>query len=52
MIKLWRANKAEPEKKALGDWWKQIDDGGRRVARLQEVRHHHKPQCAIQRLYN
>ena len=25
MLALWRASKAQPDKKALGDWWKQID---------------------------
>ena len=46
MLELWRASKAQPDKKALGDWWKQIDKWrGAEVARLQELERHH--QAAI-----
>src|SRR6201986_2516052 len=51
MLKLWRANKGEPDKKALGDWWKQIDKW-RAKKSLSYKRSDSviKPQYAIQRL--
>ena len=46
MVRLWRANAVQPDKKALADWWKQIDKWrGAQVARLPELQHHH--QAAI-----
>src|SRR2546430_409470 len=52
MIKLWRANTAEPEKKALGDWWKQIDKWrAKKSLGYKKSDTIIKPQYAIQRLY-
>jgi acetolactate synthase-1/2/3 large subunit len=52
MIKLWGANKVEPEKKALGDWWKQIDKWrAKKSLRYKKSDTIIKPQYAIQRLY-
>src|SRR5258707_11570841 len=53
MIKLWRANKAAPEKQALGDWWKQIDKWrAKKSLGYKNAYTIIKPQYAIQRLYD
>src|SRR5678815_3357145 len=52
MLGLWRASKAQPDKKALGDWWKDIDQW--RAKKSLSYRSSStiiKPQYAIQRLY-
>jgi acetolactate synthase-1/2/3 large subunit len=52
MVRLWRANAAQPDKKALGEWWKQIDKW--RAKKSLSYRNSNtiiKPQYAIQRLY-
>ncbi len=52
MIKLWKAAQARPDKKALKEWWEQIDEW-----RARDCLHYMqsgeliKPQYAIQRLY-
>ena len=52
MIALWRANKAQPDKKALGDWWKQIDKWrAKKSLGYKKSDTIIKPQYAIQRLY-
>ncbi len=52
MVRLWRASSVEPEKRALADWWKQIDKW--RARKSLAYRHSSdiiKPQYAIERLY-
>src|ERR1700716_1130301 len=52
MLKLWRDHKAKPEKRALADWWKQIEKW--RAKKSLASRNSNeliKPQYAIQRLY-
>ena len=52
MLKLWRAQKIAPDKKALADWWKQIDKWrGRQSLAYRNSDDIIKPQYAIQRLY-
>src|SRR6187402_3927112 len=52
MLRLWRASSVTPDKKALADWWKQIDKW--RAKKSLSFRNSStiiKPQYAIQRLY-
>src|SRR5689334_8277173 len=52
MVRLWRTQAKQADKKALGDWWKQIDKW--RARKSLAYRHSNeviKPQYAIQRLY-
>jgi acetolactate synthase I/II/III large subunit len=52
MLAEWRAGKAVPEKKALADWWKQIDKWrARKSLAYKNSKEIIKPQYAIQRLY-
>jgi acetolactate synthase-1/2/3 large subunit len=52
MIAVWRSIKAEPDKKALGEWWKQIDKWrARKSLAYKGSDKIIKPQYAIQRLY-
>jgi acetolactate synthase I/II/III large subunit len=52
MLKLWRAGKAQPDKKALGDWWKQIEKWrAKKSLAYKNSNSIIKPQYAIQRLY-
>ena len=52
MLALWRASKAQPDKKALGDWWKQIDKWrAKKSLSYKNSSTIIKPQYAIQRLY-
>jgi acetolactate synthase-1/2/3 large subunit len=52
MLKLWRDTKAQPDKKALGDWWKQIDKWrAKKSLGYKGSSSIIKPQYAIQRLY-
>ena len=52
MLALWRANKAQPDKKALADWWKQIGTWrARKSLAYKKSDSIIKPQYAIQRLY-
>jgi acetolactate synthase-1/2/3 large subunit len=52
MVRLWRTGSAVPDKKALADWWKQIEKW--RAKKSLAYRNSNeliKPQYAIQRLY-
>ena len=52
MIALWRETKAQPDKKALGEWWKQIDKWrARKSLAYKRSDSIIKPQYAIQRLF-
>jgi acetolactate synthase-1/2/3 large subunit len=52
MVRLWRANSAQSDKKALADWWKQIDKWrARKSLAYKNSNSIIKPQYAIQRLY-
>ena len=52
MVRLWRAGSVTPDKKALADWWKQIDKWrARKSLAYKNSKDIIKPQYAIQRLY-
>ena len=52
MIRLWRANAAQPDKAAIGEWWKQIDGWRARDSLAYKPNDDViMPQYAIQRLY-
>jgi acetolactate synthase-1/2/3 large subunit len=52
MLALWRASKAQPDKKGLADWWKQIGTWrARKSLAYKKSDSIIKPQYAIQRLY-
>jgi acetolactate synthase-1/2/3 large subunit len=52
MLKIWRETKPQVDKKALGEWWKQIDKWrGRKSLGYRNSNTVIKPQFAIQRLY-
>ena len=52
MLGLWRASKAKPDTKALGNWWKQIDKWrARKSLAYKNSTTVIKPQYAIQRLF-
>jgi acetolactate synthase-1/2/3 large subunit len=52
MLQLWRASGAKPDKAALTDWWKQIDQWrARKSLAYRNSKEIIKPQYAIQRLY-
>jgi acetolactate synthase-1/2/3 large subunit len=52
MLRLWRAHAAQPDKKALAEWWKQIDKWrARKSLAYKSSNTVIKPQYAIQRLY-
>jgi acetolactate synthase-1/2/3 large subunit len=52
MIRLWRAEAAQPDKKALAEWWKQIEKWrARKSLAYKNSNSVIKPQYAIQRLY-
>ncbi len=52
MLAVWRANKAQPDQKALGEWWKQIQKWrGRKSLAFKNSDTVIKPQYALQRLY-
>jgi acetolactate synthase-1/2/3 large subunit len=52
MIRVWKARKVEPDRKALAQWWQQIDAWrGRDCLRYRGSDTVIKPQLAIQRLY-
>ena len=52
MVRLWRANAMQPDKKALATWWKQIDKWrARKSLAYRNSNEVIKPQYAIQRLY-
>jgi acetolactate synthase I/II/III large subunit len=52
MVRIWRATAAQPDKKALADWWKQIGVWrAKKSLAYKNSRDIIKPQYAIQRLY-
>jgi acetolactate synthase I/II/III large subunit len=52
MLTAWRARRAEPDKRALAQWWKQIDSWrGRDCLRYKKRKDVIMPQYAIERLY-
>src|SRR5439155_7798414 len=52
MIRVWKARQAEPDRKALAHWWKQIDTWrARDCLRYRNRRDVIMPQHAIERLY-
>jgi acetolactate synthase I/II/III large subunit len=52
MVRLWRTGTKRGDKKALGDWWKQIDKWrGRKSLAYRASNEVIKPQYAIQRLF-
>jgi acetolactate synthase I/II/III large subunit len=52
MVRLWRAGSVQPDKKALKEWWAQIDKWrARKSLRYKNSNTIIKPQYAIQRLY-
>jgi acetolactate synthase-1/2/3 large subunit len=51
-VRLWRASAAQTDKKALAEWWKQIDQWrARKSLAYKNSTSTIKPQYAIQRLY-
>jgi acetolactate synthase-1/2/3 large subunit len=52
MIKVWKAEQASPDPKALAEWWKSIDQWrARDCLRYEKSTKVIKPQYALQRLY-
>ena len=52
MLKQWRASKPQPDKKAMGDWWKQIDRWrARKSLAYRNSDTIIKPQYALERLF-
>jgi acetolactate synthase-1/2/3 large subunit len=52
MVRLWRAGAMQPDKKAVGEWWKQIDKWrARKSLAYRNSDTVIKPQYALQRLY-
>ena len=52
MVRLWRASAIQPDKKALADWWKQIEKWrARKSLGYKNSNTVIKPQYAIQRLF-
>src|SRR5205085_12644134 len=53
MVRLWRAGAKQPDKRALEQWWKQIDKWrARKSLAYRNSNELIKPQYAIQRLYD
>jgi acetolactate synthase-1/2/3 large subunit len=53
MIAAWKARKAQPDKKALAEWWRQIGEWrGRDCLRYKPSADVIKPQYALERLYH
>lgn len=52
MLRIWKARARQPDKAALGDWWKQIDAWRERKSlSFRQNGDTIKPQYAVQRLY-
>jgi len=52
MVRLWRSTSVQPDKKALNEWWQQIERWrGRKSLNYRNSKEIIKPQYAIQRLY-
>jgi acetolactate synthase-1/2/3 large subunit len=53
MIKLWKARQAQPDRKALGAWWRQIEQWrARDCLKYKPSAETIKPQYALQRLFH
>ncbi|MFO0990032.1 MAG: acetolactate synthase 3 large subunit [Alphaproteobacteria bacterium] len=53
MLKSWKAQKAQPDKKALGEWWRQIGEWrARNCLAYKPSKETVKPQFALERLYH
>jgi acetolactate synthase-1/2/3 large subunit len=53
MIKVWKARQAQPDKKALAEWWRQIGEWrARECLRYKPSNDLIKPQYALQRLFH
>ncbi|MBL8661884.1 MAG: acetolactate synthase 3 large subunit [Candidatus Odyssella sp.] len=53
MLKAWKAQKAQPDKKALGEWWRQIGEWrARNCLAYKPSKETVKPQFALERLYH
>ncbi len=53
MLRIWRSTAVQPDKKALGHWWKQIDQWrAKKSLSYKNSKEIIKPQYAIQRLYD
>ena len=52
MVRLWRSSSAQPDKKALGEWWEQIKKWrARKSLAYKKSNDVIKPQYAVERLY-
>jgi acetolactate synthase-1/2/3 large subunit len=52
MVRLWRTSSAQPDKKALGEWWDQIKKWrARKSLAYKKTNDVIKPQYALERLY-
>ena len=53
MIKVWKARQAQPDKKALSEWWRQIGEWrARNCLAYKSSKEIIKPQYALERLYH
>jgi len=53
MIRIWKARQAQPDKKALADWWRQIGEWrARDCLKYKPSKEIIKPQYALERLYH
>jgi len=53
MLKVWKARQAQPDKKALAEWWRQIGEWrGRDCLKYKASKDIIKPQYALERLYH
>jgi acetolactate synthase-1/2/3 large subunit len=53
MLTAWKAQKAQPDKKALADWWRQIGEWrARNCLAYKPSKETIKPQYALERLYH
>jgi acetolactate synthase I/II/III large subunit len=53
MIKVWKARQAQPDKKALSEWWRQIGEWrARNCLAYKSSKETIKPQYALERLYH
>jgi len=52
MVRIWKARSAQPDKKALKDWWKQINQWRKRdCLKYEPSKKSIMPQYALERLY-
>jgi acetolactate synthase-1/2/3 large subunit len=53
LIKVWKARQAQPDKKALSEWWRQIGEWrARNCLAYKSSKETIKPQYALERLYH